>query len=224
MVSPALIQKNLDAVRARMAAAARRAGRDPAAVTLIAVTKYVDAGAVRALAGLGVTHFGESRVEAAAPKIQALAGAGLVWHMIGNVQRRKSKDVVRLFDRIDALDRMSLAAAIQERCVALDTQTTVLVEVNVSGEAQKHGFAPGELPEALSGIAEFDRIAVRGLMAMAPLDAPPEVVRALFNQLATLAGQHRLPDVSMGMSNDYEIAIEAGATEVRVGSALFEED
>lgn len=222
MTIAAQIQRNLGLVRDRIAGAAERAGRDPGTVTLVAVTKYVDLDAVRALHDLGVVHFGESRVETAAPKIDALAGSGLVWHMIGNVQRRKTKDVVRLFDRIDALDRMSLGAAIQERCAALDTQATVLVEVNVSGEAQKHGFAPGVLTEALGGIAEFDRITVRGLMTMAPLDAPPEAVRALFIQLASLANQHRLPDVSMGMSNDYEIAIEAGATEVRVGSALFE--
>lgn len=217
-----VIKKNLAAVQDRMAAAAERAGRDPAAVTLVAITKYVDLDAVRALRDLGVIHFGESRVENAAPKIDAMAGQGAIWHMIGNIQRRKTKDALRLFDRIDALDRLSLAESIEARCAELDTHATVLVEVNVSGEAQKHGFTPAEVPEALEAIAALDRIQVRGLMTMAPLDAPPAQVRAVFAQLAALAAVHGLADISMGMSNDFELAIEAGATEVRVGSALFE--
>lgn len=216
-----VIKKNLEQVQERIAAAAERAGRDPATITLIAVTKYVDIDAIRILADLGVTHFGESRVEAAAPKIEALADRELIWHMIGNVQRRKTKDVVRLFDKIDALDRLSLAESLQTRCVEFDMHANVLVEVNVSGEAQKHGLAPAALHDALAEIAALDRIQVRGLMTMAPLDAGEKVVRAVFRELADLARLHGFGAVSMGMSNDFELAIEEGATEVRVGSALF---
>lgn len=217
-----VIGHNLRSVRERMSVAASRAGRDPAGVTLVAVTKYADLDAIRILRDLGVSHFGENRVETARPKIEALAGAGLVWHMIGNIQRRKVKDVVCLFDRIDALDRLELAESIQTRCAEVDRHTAVLVEVNVSGEARKHGFAPGDLAQVLAHSAALDRIAVRGLMTMAPLDAESERIRTIFSTLAALARQHGLPDVSMGMSNDFELAIEAGATEVRVGSALFE--
>jgi len=222
VIPPAAIEKNLNAVRERVASAAERSGRDPASVTLVAVTKYVDLEAVRVLRDLGVTHFGENRVEKARPKIEAMAGAGLIWHMIGNIQRRKTKDVARLFDRIDALDRLSLAEALQTRCVELDVHATVLVEVNVSGEEQKHGFAPGELPDALAAVSAMDRISARGLLTMAPLNAPEAEVRSVFRRLAALSAEHGLPDVSMGMSNDFELAIESGATEVRIGSALFE--
>lgn len=218
---PAALARNLESVRARIAAAAARAGRDPAAITLVAVTKYVDADTVRVLRELGVTHLGENRVEHAREKIAAVDDAGIVWHMVGNIQRRKAREAVRLFDRIDALDRLSLAETLQKRCVELDTHTTVLVEVNVSGETAKHGFAPDEVADVLSALALLDRITVRGLMTMAPHGAEAGRVRGLFDELAALAAAHRLPDVSMGMSGDFELAVEAGATEVRVGSALF---
>lgn len=221
-MSTTALSRNLEAVQARIAAAAARVQRDPAAVTLVAVTKYVDVDTVRALLDLGVSHFGENRVEAAMPKIEALAGRGATWHMIGNIQRRKTKDVVRVFDKIDALDRISLAESIQSRCEELDARAEVLIEVNVSGEAQKHGFAPGEVASALKALAALDRLHIRGLMTMAPLGASPEAARALFSGLARLAGEHGLPDISMGMSDDFEWAVEAGATEVRIGSALYE--
>lgn len=207
-----------------MAAAAERSGREPGAVTLVAVTKYVELETVRMLRDLGVTHFGENRAGNARPKIEAMRGAGLVWHMIGNIQRRKTKDVVGLFDRIDAVDRLALAESIQTRCAEQDAHATVLIEINVSGEEQKHGFSPADLPRALEAVAAMERITVRGLMTMAPMDAPAEAVRDIFRRLATLGAEYQLPDISMGMSNDFELAIEAGATEVRVGSALFEPD
>lgn len=218
------IRKRLEGVRARMASAAERAGRNPDAITLIAVTKYTGVDDIRLLRDLGVRHFGENRVEAAAPKIEALAGLDAVWHMIGNIQRRKTKDVLRLFDKIDAVDRLALAEALQNRCAELDRRAEVLVEVNVSGEAQKHGFAPEALAESLDAMAALDRLAVRGLMTMAPYGAPPDRIRALFGALAELAARFGLPERSMGMSDDFELGIEAGATEIRVGSALFPED
>lgn len=221
-MSHAALSQNLDAVRARIAAAANRAGRDPERITLVAVTKYVDVDTIRALHGLGVTHFGENRVEAAEQKIATLAGEDIVWHMIGNIQRRKTKDVVRLFDKIDALDRIALAEAIQSRCEELDAHAEVLIEVNVSGESRKHGFSPDGLPDALASVADLDRLRVRGLLTMAPYGASADEARSIFRRLAGLAGDHGLPDISMGMSDDFEWAIEAGATEVRVGSALFD--
>jgi len=216
------IEFNLRDIRARAAAAAERAGRDPEGVTLIAVTKSVGVDEIRALRDLGIRHFGENRVEVARAKREALADSELVWHMIGNIQRRKTRDVLEVFDRIDAMDRLSLAESIQTRCLELDRCAHVLVEVNVSGESQKLGVSPVELPELLAAMAPLDRVRVRGLMTMAPYEATASEIGGIFNRLASLAADHRLPDVSMGMSNDFELAIEAGATEVRIGSALFE--
>ena len=216
------IESNLRDIRARAAAAAERAGRDPEMVTLIAVTKSVGLDEIRDLRDLGVRHFGENRVDVARAKREALADPELVWHMIGNVQRRKTREVLEVFDRIDALDRIALAESIQTRCLELDRHAKVLVEVNVSGEAQKLGISPAELPGLLATLAEMDRIYVRGLLTMAPYDAAPTEISRVFNGLASLAREHKLTDVSMGMSNDFELAIVAGATEVRVGSALFE--
>lgn len=218
-----VIRRNLERVREGVARAADRVGRDPAAVTLVAVTKYVDLDAVRILRDLGVTHFGENRVERARPKIEAMAGTGVVWHMIGNIQRRKTKEVLAVFDRIDALDRLSLAASIQSRAAEADSKATVLVQVNVSGEAQKHGLAPDDVGSALHEIAGLDRLTVRGLMTMAPYDAEDDQLKTIFTELAALARQHALPDVSMGMSGDFALAVEAGSTEIRVGSTLFAE-
>ena len=216
------IERNLREIRARVAVAAEAAGRDPDGVTLIAVTKSVGGDEIRALRDLGVRHFGENRVDVARAKRDALADPELVWHMIGNVQRRKTREVLEVFDRIDALDRISLAESIQTRCLELDTHAVVLVEVNVSGEAQKLGISPAELPGLLAALAEMDRIHVRGLLTMAPYDAAPTEINRVFTGLAALAREYNLADVSMGMSNDFELAIAAGATEVRVGSALFE--
>jgi uncharacterized pyridoxal phosphate-containing UPF0001 family protein len=194
------IEANLKGIRARMAAAAEAAGRDPEDITLIAVTKSAGVDEIRALRDLGVRHFGENRVEVARAKREALADPDLVWHMIGNVQRRKTRDVLAVFDRIDALDRRSLAESIQTRCVESDRHAVVL----------------------FVSLAGMDRVQVRGLMTMAPHGAAPAEISGIFTRLASLAREHGLADASMGMSDDFELAIAAGATEIRVGSALFE--
>lgn len=216
------IQANLEKVRARIAAAAEGADRDPAEITLIAVTKAVGVEEIRALRDLGVRHLGENRVEIAREKRELLSDPSLIWHMIGNVQRRKVREVLQVFERIDTLDRLSLAEALQSRCAESDGPAEVLIEVNVSGETQKLGVAPAELPGLLSTVGALERLRVRGLMTMAPCNADSLEIQAVFTRLAALASEHGLPDISMGMSNDFELAIAAGATEIRVGSALFE--
>lgn len=216
------IEANLNRIRARMAAAADSAGRDPGSVKLIAVTKSAGVEEMRALRDLGVRHFGENRVESARVKREALADPDLIWHMIGNVQRRRTRDVLEVFDWIDTLDRLSLAESLQSRCVETDRHAVVLVEVNVSGEEQKLGIAPAELPALLGVLAGLDRLKVRGLMTMAPYGAAPKTISGIFTRLASLAREYGLAEVSMGMSDDFELAIAAGATEIRVGSALFE--
>lgn len=222
MIPAATIEQNLKQIRGRIADAASRAGRHPDEVRLVAVTKSVGLEEIRVLYDLGIRHFGENRVDIARAKREALGAEDVRWHMIGNVQRRKTRDVLEVFDYIDAVDRLELAESIQTRCHAAGHGATVLVEVNVSGEEQKHGVAPAGLDGLLARIAQLDRVVVRGLMTMAPYGAPEPALRQIFTTLADLAHRAGLPEVSMGMSEDYEVAIECGATEVRVGSALFE--
>jgi len=217
---PSRIQKNLDEVRRRIAAAAQRAGRSPEDVRLIAVTKTVGIEEARILHDLGVEDLGENRVHIAREKIDALPDT-VRWHMIGNCQRRKARDTVQLFDVVDAVDRLPLAEALEQRCQEQDKVLQVLLEVNVYGEQAKHGFAPDEVAPALDRIQRFERLDVQGLMTMAPFVDDPETVRPVFGRLRELAKGLGLPEVSMGMTNDFEVAIEEGATQVRIGTALF---
>lgn len=214
------IEHNLTVVRQRIAAAAERGGRSPDAVRLVAVTKAVGLDEARALCDLGVTDLGENRPDDARAKIDEI-GRAARWHMIGSVQRRKAPDVVALFDTVDSVDRIELADALERRCQEQNTTLRVLLEVNVSGEATKHGFEPDALADALARIAEMRHLTVEGLMTMAPLVDDPERVRPVFARLRRLAEETGLKTLSMGMSNDYEVAIEEGATEIRVGTALF---
>jgi len=216
------LHRNLQAIHGRIRDAANRAGRDPGGVTLVAVTKSVGLREIEILRDLGLRHFGENRVGPARDKIVQLGDSALTWHMVGNVQRRKVKDVLQLFDTIDTVDRLPLAEALQGRCEAVDAHCRVLIEVNISGEGQKLGFSPQSLPAALSAIADLDRVHVDGLMTMATQGLDPGGLRRLFRELHGLAGAHGLPVVSMGMSEDFEEAVEAGATQVRIGRALFE--
>jgi pyridoxal phosphate enzyme (YggS family) len=217
------IAENLHAIQQRIAAAAREAGRDPDAVRLIAVTKEVDAGAIRVLYDLGVRHFAENRVPVAREKRAALSDGDIVWHMIGNIQRRKVPEVLEVFDRIDAVDRLELAASLQQRCEALGRERLpVLLEVNVSGEVNKHGLAPAAVGESVAALRAMDRLHLEGLMTMAPFDAPESVLQGVFRTLKELADAQHLPVISMGMTDDFETAIREGATEVRIGRALFE--
>jgi hypothetical protein len=143
------------------------------------------------------------------------------WHMIGQVQRRKARDVVARFDCIHAVDRLKLAQSLDARCAETGRQMQVFVEVNVSGEEAKAGLPPEQLPEALAAIRGLKHLDVEGLMTMAPLVDDPEATRPVFSALRRLAGEHGLPRLSMGMTNDFEVAVEEGATDVRIGTALF---
>mgnify|MGYP006280045631 CR=1 FL=1 len=221
MLTKETIEANLSGIQQRIREAAERAGRGPEEVRLVAVTKSVDSSAVRALCELGVTHIGENRVQVAEEKVRALSDAPICWHMVGHIQRRKAKDVLALFDKVDSVDRMRLARELQKRCEESERQADILAEVNVSGEEAKHGFAPAALKDTLAELAGLDRLNVRGLMTMAPFGAEESVLRQVFGTLRRLAHDHGLPEVSMGMTDDFEVAIEEGATEVRIGRALF---
>lgn len=213
------IQHNLEDVQQRIQRAAERGRRLPESIQLIAVTKSVGLEEALILRDLGVTDFGENRVEQALPKVQFMRD--VQWHMIGSVQRRKAHDIVAHFDCVDSVDRLELAETLQHRCEELDKRLPVLLEVNVSGEASKHGFIPARLEEILTLMKRFERLDVRGFMTMAPFVEDAETIRPVFSQLRLLAEHFGLSELSMGMSNDYEVAIEEGATQVRVGSALF---
>jgi len=215
------IERSVFSIRQRIAAAAERVGRRAGEVCLVAVTKTVGPEEIAVLRELGIMDFGENRVEQIRPKLEQI-GTSVCWHMIGSIQRRKARDVAAFFDTVDSVDRVELAEVLQRRCEELDKRLRVLLEVNVSGETQKHGFNPESLGSVLGVLKGFDRLMVEGLMTMAPLDAPEVVLRSVFRGLRQLAEAHGLRELSMGMTDDFEIAIEEGATQVRIGRALFE--
>ncbi|OQA44316.1 MAG: hypothetical protein BWY52_01653 [Chloroflexi bacterium ADurb.Bin325] len=228
------LRANIERVRARMAAAAARAGRDPADVTLVAVSKTQPAEVILAACAAGLRLFGENRVEEAGPKAAEVAArltpaAPPAWHMIGHVQSRKAAAVLPWAALVHSVDSVKLAARLA-RGVADGTVLPVLLEVNVAGEASKYGFRPAALPAAVEAIAALPGLRIEGLMTMAPLAADPELARPTFRGLARLRDDlaRRYPalawrHLSMGMTDDFEVAIEEGATLVRIGRALFGE-
>lgn len=229
----------IEQVESRIAAAAERVGRDPADVQLVAVTKTVSAHIVRAAWELGLTDFGENRVQEAVEKIplvfpEMTAAPGseprAVWHMIGHLQRNKVKWVVPLFTLIHSVDSLHLAREIDKRAGSAERQMPILLEVNVAGEESKFGFVPDDLMELVPRIADLAHVDIQGLMTVAPLADDAESVRPHFTRLRRLHDelQATFPDIawqhlSMGMTDDFEVAIEEGATLVRVGRAIFGE-
>lgn len=224
------IAENLRRVRERIAAAAVRSGRRAEEVRLVAVAKYVGAEETRALIAAGCRDLGESRPQALWRKAAELAGEPVRWHLIGHLQRNKLARTLPLVSLIHSGDSLRLLEAIQaESAQANPRPTAVLLEVNVSGDAAKHGFAPDELPPLCDALAALDHVEIQGLMAMAGREGDLDRARrefALLRQLrdrlqSAWGGRFALDELSMGMSGDYEAAIEEGATLVRVGSALF---
>ncbi len=224
-----VVAHNLTEVRARIAAAAGRAGRDPASVTLVAVCKTVPLERLRGIDARGITDLGENRVQEAVAKIEAL-GATFQWHLIGHLQRNKARRAVELFDLIHSVDSLELAAALNRHAQSAGKRQRVLLQVNVSGEESKGGFSPGDVREAAGDLALLQFLQPEGLMTMAPLGADEHQLRAVFGSLRDLHGE--LADtfdrstwrhLSMGMTDDFEIAIEEGATLVRIGRAIFGE-
>ena len=214
------IAANLERVQERIARAAERAGRRPDDVLLIAVSKTVEPVRIRAALTAGVRALGENRVQEARTKIADL-GRPVPWHLIGPLQTNKVKDAVELFDMIQSVDRLALAQEIDRRARGRGPTLDVLLEINVAGESTKSGFAPDALPGALDAVAALTSLRVRGLMAIPPAGEQPEASRAWFRTLASLARRHGLAELSMGMSGDFEVAVEEGATMVRVGTAIF---
>ncbi len=222
------IGANWQQVMQNVTAAAERAGRDPREIKVIAVTKTVDLDRIRQAMLAGAEHLGENRVQEALPKISSL-GVGPTWHFIGRLQSNKAKDVLGRFDLIHSLDRDSLAQELDRRAANLDLKVDCLLEVNAASETTKAGLAPHELIDFCSKIRRYPRIRIQGLMTVAPLVDDPSEVRPVFAQVRMLAEQLRAQGwehapaayLSMGMSNDYQVAIEEGAHFVRIGSAIF---
>jgi len=226
------IERNLGRIRTEMADAAAAGGRPADAVRLVAVTKAVGLDAITALAALGKRDLGESRAEQLVARAAETADRGLdvAWHMIGHLQRRKVRDLLPRAAMIHSVDSLRLAEEIEKRAAAAGLGAVpVLLEVNVSGEEQKHGLRPDEAEEVARSVARLDRLDLRGLMTMAPLADDPETVRPVFRGLRELRDRlndaactpRALTELSMGMSQDYRVAVEEGATVVRIGTALF---
>jgi hypothetical protein len=214
------IPANLERVRERVARAAERAGRKPEDVLLIGVSKVVEVERIRAALGAGLRALGENRVQEAKAKIAEL-GRPVPWHLIGHLQTNKVKDALPLFDLIQSLDRLELARELERRAAAQGRVVETLLQVNVASEASKGGFAPDAVGEALDTIGKLSHVRVRGLMAIPPEVERAEESRPWFRRLRELAERHGLRERSMGMSGDFEVAIEEGATMVRVGTAIF---
>ena len=209
-------------VRERIAAACGRAGRDPSDVLLVAVTKYVTVVEAAALVADGVVDLGENHAQQLRDRAQDPALAGVRWHAIGPLQTNKARYVARWASAFHALDRVEVAAALSERR-STDGAGPLgcYLQVNVAGEATKAGVAPSDVGDLLGACAALDGITVVGLMAMPPAAARPEDSRPWFRQLAALAAEHGVSGLSMGTTGDFEVAVEEGATVVRVGSAVF---
>lgn len=222
------LQERLASVMERVSRACERAGRKPGDVTLIAVTKGVPVERVQAAIELGVAHVGENRVQEARDKLPCLP-AGVTRHLIGTLQSNKARYVPSLFDWVHSLDRFELAHELGRRVRQAGRAIDCLVQVNVSGEPTKRGVAPGQALELVAAVAQVDGLKVRGLMTIAPLTGESSAARRVFAALRELAQEiesARIPGVSMqhlsmGMSDDFEVAIEEGATMIRIGSAIF---
>ncbi len=222
-------RRNLDDVQRRIDAAAMRAGRDPQSIRLLPVSKTVSEERIRNAIAAGCTRLGENKVQEAKWKHAALLDTGVEWSIIGHLQRNKAKDVVAFASEFHALDSLRLAEALDRRLQAAGRSLDVYVQVNTSGEESKYGIDPDDLPELLMSLRGLDSLNVRGLMTLAIFTDDQEAVRRCFQILRRLRDEMRdldpelvgLGELSMGMSGDFETAIEEGADVVRVGQSIF---
>jgi PLP dependent protein len=220
------IAENLETVRERICAAAKRSGRDPAEVTLVAVSKVHPAAAIETAYAAGQRHFGENYAKELIEKRDALSHLPeLSWHFIGHLQRNKAKPVVIAQAMVETVDSLRLMEALSREAEARDTRLSCLIQVNVGEEAQKSGISASDLSFLLEAAARQPHLEVVGLMTIPPWDLDPEETRPYFAALRELRDQNggaaTLPHLSMGMSHDFEVAVEEGATLVRVGTAIF---
>ncbi len=220
--------ENLNSIRQRIAAACARVGRDASSVTLLAVSKTHPPETIQAAVACGQLHFGENKIQEARAKIPLCPGKAR-WQFIGHLQSNKVRDAVELFEMIQGVDSLAVAQEISKRAQQAAKTVPVLLEVNVAGEGSKFGYAPGKLLAELNELNALPKIEIHGLMAIPPFTPVAEKSRPYFQKLRVLKEQAEsvlgapLPQLSMGMSGDFEVAIEEGATIVRIGTALFGE-
>jgi len=216
------IEQNVRNLQQRIARACEKAGRSPDEVTLVAVTKTVDAAAIEAAFNAGVRDFGESRVQEAKPKIEQLQRLkpGITWYMLGHLQTNKAKTAVDIFDIIHSVDSFKLARTLND---CSQKKLPILIQVNVSAEATKSGFQLPEVKDAVKQMGRLPKLEIQGLMTIAPWVDNAEEVRPIFRHMRQLRDSLGLRHLSMGMSDDFEVAIEEGATLVRIGRAIFGE-
>ncbi|HZF17765.1 MAG TPA: YggS family pyridoxal phosphate-dependent enzyme [Steroidobacteraceae bacterium] len=227
LIGPQNLAENARFVRLRIASAATAAGRAPASVTLVAVTKGHDAETLRTAARCGLDHIGESYVQEALPKLAALAGEGAItWHFVGRLQANKTRVIAERFAWVHAVDRVKIAERLSAQRPFHAPPLNICLEVNLEGEYSKAGVEPGGLVAVARAVAALPRLRLRGLMCIPPPVSDPTLQRSRFARLRALLADLRSAGVegdalSMGMSDDYELAIAEGATHVRVGTALF---
>jgi len=216
----ATIAERVAHVRQQVERAAERSGRSPADVAIVAVSKSFPSQAIEEAAAAGIAHVGENRVQEAAAKIPGLRRLPVTWHLVGHLQANKAKTALELFDIIHSVDSLHLAEVLSHRA---QRPLPVLLEVNVASEASKFGFPPSEVIAAAQAVARLPHLDLRGLMTVAPWASDPQAVRPVFRHLRRLGVALGLPELSMGMTDDFEVAIEEGATLVRIGRAIFGE-
>ena len=222
----AWLAANWAQIRRRVDDACREAGRDPASVNILPVSKTFGPELIRAAVGLGLHRFGENKVQEIRDKAPPLADCGIDWVMIGHLQTNKARDVARLVSEVQSLDRLELAEALDRRLQQEGRAIDVLVQVKTSLEPSKYGLPPEQLPAFLETLRGYDTLRIRGLMTLAIHSSEPTEVRGCFRMLRDLRDQavlqgHDLPRLSMGMSGDFPLAIAEGASEVRIGTAIF---
>lgn len=226
------LRERLDEVREKIANVARRCGREPKEITLVAVSKTHPVAVLREALAAGATDFGENRVQEAESKIPALQNLDARWHLIGHLQANKARRAVKLFDLVHTLDSASLAHRLDRSCAEEDrNELSVLIQVDLAGEAAKSGITPADVGELVGIVNQCSRLRLRGLMTLPPFFEDPERVRPFFSRLRELRDQlqtmrnfgEQMGELSMGMSHDFQVAIEEGATIVRVGTAIFGE-
>ncbi len=213
------IEQNLKNVKERITKSALRVYRHPENIKLIAVTKTFPVDTIKKAIDLGINSIGETKVQEAKKKFEEI-GRKVEWHMVGHLQSNKTKDAVKIFDVIHSIDRMKIAKKLSDECLGLNKKMPVLVEVNLTED--KFGVKPEEIVEFVNEIKKLEGIEIEGLMTIAPL-VEPEETRPHFRKLKELALKCKLKELSMGMSNDFQVAIEEGATMIRIGTAIFGE-
>jgi hypothetical protein len=225
-----MIEENIRKIKERVALVCSRVDRDPAAITIVAVSKGRSVQEIEEAAAAGITGIGENRIQEAALKYKELTGAQIKWHLVGHLQTNKAKDAVKIFDLIQSVDSPHLAVEIDKEAAKINKVQDILIQVNTSGEVTKFGLKPDAAVEVIKEITGLKNISIKGLMAIAPLSDNPEQTRPYFRALRELRDKLvqlwtvdcGLWTLSMGMTDDFEVAIEEGATMLRLGRALFE--